>query len=118
MYKYYNQNPLERKLPDCVCRAISLATRSKYEKIMMLLEANGVCYDCDELTVDCYRNILNEIGMEERDAEDKTVAELCEQYPEDILIVRLTGHLTCCINGDCYDIWDCSNEKADLFWIV
>lgn len=118
MYKYYNHNPLERKLPDCVCRAISLATRTKYDIVMDILEKNGACYDCDELTVECYSKMLNSLNMEEHDANGKTVDELCSENPEEILLVRLEGHLTCCVNGDCYDIWDCTNEKADKYWIV
>lgn len=118
MYKFYNINPARKKLPDCVCRAISLATRTSYGIIMDILESNGVCYDCEDLTVECYSNIMRELGYNECDACGKTVEELCNEFPEDILLVRLEGHLTCCVNGCCYDIWDCTGEHADLFWIV
>lgn len=119
MYKYYNRNPLDKKLPDCVCRAISLATRTKYDLVMELLEDNGICYDCEELTVDCYSKMLNSIGFEEHCVDDgQTVDDICNEHPEDIVIIRIEGHLTCSVNGDCYDIWDCTNEKADKYWVV
>lgn len=118
MYKFLNVNPTRRKLPDCVCRAISLATRTKYSYIMNLLEENGYCNNCEDLTVECYSKILNDIGYAQYSANGKTVEDLCEEFPDDILIVRLTGHLTCCVNGCCYDIWDCTNESADLFWVI
>ena len=34
-----------------------------------------------------------------------------------ILIIRIKGHLTCSIFGKIPDIWDCSNEIVDCFWV-
>lgn len=118
MYKFLNRNPLNKKLPDCVCRAISLALRIPYGEVMEMLYDNGDCYNCDELTVNCYSKMLTDMGLKSVDAGDRTVAELCSDYPDNIILARLEGHLTCCVNGDCYDIWDCTGEKADKFWIV
>lgn len=118
MFKYYNNNPMKQKLPDCVCRAISLALRLPYNYIMDKLRENGVCYDCDDLTVDCYTNLIRDLGYESSDAGNLSVEELCSAYPDDILIIRISGHLTCAINGILHDIWDCSNEIADLYWII
>lgn len=118
MYKFYNRNPVNRRLPDCVCRAMSLALRKPYGYTMAWLTDNGICYDCDDLTVDCYSNILREEGYETSEANGRTVEQLCCEYPDNILLVRLNGHLTCCINGDCYDIWDCTNEQAERFWVI
>lgn len=83
-----------------------------------MLYDNGDCYNCDELTVNCYSKMLTDMGLKSVDAGDRTVAELCSDYPDNIILARLEGHLTCCVNGDCYDIWDCTGEKADKFWIV
>lgn len=118
MYKFYNQHPLERRLPDCVCRAISLATRTPYEDIRSLLEANGFYSQCEDLNVECYAKLLNKLSKEEKEAENKTVDDLCKEYPDDILVIRIEGHLTCSINGDCYDIWDCCNKTADRYWVM
>lgn len=85
---------------------------------MELLEENGVCYDCDDLTVDCYSKLLEAIGYNGVDSEGKSVAELATEFPDDILLVRLDGHLTCVINGCCYDIWDCTEQKSDRYWII
>lgn len=118
MYKYYNINPTRRKLPDCVCRAISLATRTSYGIIMDILEQNGLCNDCEETSINCYSNVIENLGYITKDANNKTVEMLCNDYPDNILLIRIDGHLTCCINGCCYDIWDCTNEKADIFWVI
>ena len=89
-----------------------------YNYIMYKLRENGVCYDCDDLTVDCYINLIRDLGYESSDAGNLSVEELCNAYPDDILIIRISGHLTCAINGICHDIWDCGNEIADLYWII
>lgn len=118
MYKFYNRNPLNKKLPDCVCRAMSLALRLPYSFVMSMLTDNGMCYDCDDLTVECYSNLLADLGFKPCDADGKTVEDLCNEYPDNILLARLDGHLTCCINGDCYDIWDCTDKVVDKFWVI
>mgnify|MGYP003515255680 FL=1 len=118
MFKFYNRHPGHRKLPDCVCRAISLALRMPYYEVMDMLIDNGVCYDCDELTVKCYSKLLNELGYIATKVENKTVQELAKENSDDILLVRIEGHLTCCINGECYDIWDCSERNVDMYWVI
>lgn len=89
-----------------------------YYEIMDMLMENGACYECDELTVDCYSRLLNNMGLVATKIEGKTVKELACENPDDILLVRIEGHLTCCINGECYDIWDCSERIVDVYWIV
>lgn len=118
MYKFYNVNPLNKKLPDCVCRAISLATRTDYNMVMDMLLDNGVCYDCDELTIDCYSKMISEIGYQEVDAENKKVSDICSEFTDNIVLIRIEGHLTCSVNGTCYDIWDCTDREADKYWII
>lgn len=118
MYKYYNRNPEKEKLPDCVCRAISLATNQPYEKIWQLLEQNGLDKACDDINLDCYSQLLADMGFRMRRIHGRTVRELAHCFPYSRIIVRIEGHLTCCIDGVCYDIWDCTRETADCYWVV
>lgn len=118
MYKYLNLNPTRQHESDCVCRAIALATRTDYGVVKDMLYENGLDRDCDELNMDCYANLLADLGYVKQKAENKTVAQLAAENPKDILLVRISGHLTCCINGDCYDIWDCTEKPVDSYWVV
>lgn len=34
------------------------------------------------------------------------------------LIIRVDGHLTCSMYGVVTDIWDCSEEMVDRYWVV
>lgn len=118
MYKYYNLNPQDRALPDCVCRAISLATRTDYNCVLDMLFDNGVCYSCDELTIDCYGKMLNGLGYKAVEVKDKKVSDICSEFPDNIVLIRIEGHLTCSVNGTCYDIWDCTDREVDKYWLI
>ena len=50
--------------------------------------------------------------------ENKTVLEIARDNPDKTLIIRISGHLTCAKSGTIYDIWDCTNEIVDVYWIV
>lgn len=118
MFKYYNRNPRNEKLPDCVCRAISLATDTDYNAVMELLRENGLANDCDDICLDCYSQLLAEIGYMMRPGRGATVEEIASRHPDKRVLLRLDGHLTCCIDGVCYDIWDCTSEPVDVYWVV
>lgn len=118
MYKYCNVQPNKRKLPDCVCRAISLATGADYYDIMALLQANSIQYGCDSLFVGCYSRILDEVGYACFPSYGRTVADIMEEHADKRMIIRMDGHLTCGLYGVCHDIWDCTGEVADIFWVV
>ena len=119
-YKYYNRNPDRLHLKDCVCRAISTATGLCYEAVDNLLDITAKEYNCEKLCVCCYENLLSDTlcyHKEERDF-DQTVEEVALSYPRNRLIIRVQSHLTSAINGTILDIWDCSDELVDCFWIV
>ncbi len=118
MFKYRNVQPNKRKLPDCVCRAISLATGADYFDIMALLQANAIENECNALNVRCYSRILDDVGYPRFPSFGRTVGEIAAEHSDKRLIIRIDGHLTCTIYGVCHDIWDCTGEIADVFWMV
>lgn len=118
-YRFYNANPLGRIESDCVCRAISRATRIPYRIVERKLWLIAQLFDCDMLCMCCYHHLLeNVFGFVPKKANGKTVKELAEDFKNDILIIRIEGHLTMSEYGTVYDIWDCRDEVADTFWIV
>lgn len=119
-YKYYNRNPDRIHLKDCVCRAISTATGLCYDAVNNLLKLTASEYDCDKLCVCCYHNLLEDILCYPRvECDfDQTVNEVASRYPKNKLIIRVNEHLTSSINGTILDIWDCSQELVDCFWII
>ncbi len=118
-YRFYNANPLGELEQDCVCRAISTATKIDYRKIEHKLRLIGELFECEALCVCCYHHLLEAVfGLKPKFANGKSVGQIAKEHPNDILIIRIEGHLTMSKCGTVYDIWDCTQEPADIFWIV
>lgn len=119
-YRYYNHNPDSYRINDCVSRAIGTATGLSYKTVNRLLAITSEAYDCDKLCVCCYKHLLSHyFGYAKHNCKGNiTVAEIIDDYPQDTLIIRVTGHLTCAKNGVLLDTWNCSDCVVDCFWIV
>lgn len=116
---YYNANPNGETLPDCVTRAISLALNIPYYEVISLLRKNGIFYDCECLCVSCYEKLLDEYFKLPHYTPnvEKTVKDVINEHPKDILLLRMDGHLSCAMFGKSYDIFDCTDEIVTDFWI-
>ena len=118
-FVYYNANPDNLKLPDCVIRAIQLAMDIPYSEVVMLLRNNADYYNCNELCVCCYEKLLdNDFKLPHFIGNGLTVDEIAKRSPNNTLLIRMDSHITCAINGVVFDIFDCTNEIVTDFWIV
>ena len=118
-YVYYNATPNGEIRNDCVVRALSLALDLSYFDVEDLLVEIGDYYECEELCVECYTYLLNAIiGLKTYDGMGKTVGEIAREHPDCVLLIRVEGHLTTSINNCIYDIFDCTDEICDRYWIV
>lgn len=118
-YIYYNRNPKNQTLPDCVTRSISTALNIDYYQVAQMLLDNGKFYACDTLCVACYEKLLSiDLGLEHYYGNGKTAIEIAKDFKDNILLLRMDGHLSCSLFGIIYDIFDCSQEIITDFWIV
>lgn len=118
-FVYYNRNPNGYHKKDCVCKAISTATGLKYNAVNKLLDMTAKYGNCDKLCVCCYHKLLEDL-LEYPVVfcyKGETVEDIAQTFDNCILIIRIKGHLTCSIFGKIPDIWDCSNEIVDCFWV-
>lgn len=120
MWRYYNRNPDKREEEDCVCRAISTALGITYRAAEGLLDLSADAERCEPLCVCCYHHLLEDgFGLEVKYCNFKrTVAEVAKRHKNQKVIIRVEGHLTCAIFGDVLDIWDCTDELVDCYWVV
>ena len=74
----------------------------------------------EPLCVCCYHRLLEDVFELEPIYSDfrETVGEVASRYPDHKLIIRMEGHLTCSLYGVVADIWDCSEELVDRYWVV
>lgn len=119
-FLYHNINPDKSVEQDCVTRAICIASGIPYKAVNKLLQITAKEHDCDALCVCCYHHLLEDtLGYRVKFVKDnKRVEDIAKEYKNNIVIVRIDGHLTACVYGTCVDIWDCTQEKVDCFWIV
>lgn len=118
-YRFYNANPLGAIEKDCVCRAISGATKIPYEKIEDKLRLIAELHDCDRLCMCCYHRLLEDVfGLKPIYSDGETVGEVASNFKDKIVIIRTNGHLTHSRYGVIYDTWDCTDCIADVFWVV
>ena len=118
-FVYYNANPTHTEEEDCVCRAISAGTGLNYDVVDNLLNLIADKHCCDKLNVECYKKVLEDIfNYKVIYPRRKTVAEIAKDFKNNIVIIRVEGHLTCSIYGAVADIWYCNDEIVDRCWIV
>ena len=118
-YKYYNANPNGYKIPDCVIRAINLAMNTPYYEVVELLQNNGDYYSCDCLSKICYEKLLDyDFNLPHYKGNGNTAQQVANDFPNNILLLRMEGHLSCSMYGDIFDIWDCSDKIITDFWIA
>lgn len=119
-YQFYNVNPLGALEEDCVTRAITLATKSDYYKVKDKLYLIAQLFECDKLCVCCYKHLLDEVYKLPRIPVDSgtTICDFLKIHNKGTYIIRVDGHLTCGIDGICFDIWNCVQEYIDIVWEV
>lgn len=116
MYKYFNIEPNEERINDCVIRAISLALALPYDEVVKMLYENGLCNSCDSINFECYSKMLDKLGYKQIMCEGLKVEDIAKLG--DVMLIRIDGHLTCSIDGCIYDIWDCRNKPVYCYWII
>ena len=118
-FNYLNVNPDLIDIGDCVVRAISLASGLDYDVVEDKLYYTAQLLDCPERCVCCYSflldNVLNYAPVE---CEGLLVGEFADIYNRGTYLVRMDGHITCVIDGEIFDTWDCSMEMATNAWNV
>lgn len=118
-YVYYNRNPYQLNINDCVCRAISTVLNVPYFVADKLLIETAQNNNCPKLCVCCYDNLLSKrLGYRKIKCKNgETVRDVAYRYPNCKLIIRINKHLTTSLYGILADTWDCGNKIVDCFWI-
>lgn len=120
MFVYYNARPDHEREEDCVCRAITVGLNLPYETVARLLEMSAAFFVCDELFVDCYAHLLEDVfGLRRvKCFHAETVEDIARAYPNNKVLIRIDGHLTVSVSSFVFDTWDCSQEIVDQYWVV
>lgn len=121
MWIYANPNPIRDEEPDCVIRALSLATGESWEQVHQEL-----CDMSREMGTMPSVNWLWGLWLKERGfrafllpetcPECVTVREFCRRYPKGTYVIG-TGNHAICIRDGCYlDAWDSGDAVPTYFF--
>lgn len=117
MYKFYNANSKGNFVNDCVVRAISLAENKTwnetYKELSRIAEKNGILLDdvnfVEPLLDSRYKRCC---------FYNTTVKQFVDNHQKGVYLITMPNHITCCIDGCVYDVFDCTNKTMKCAWFV
>jgi len=118
MYEYYNANPYNRHIDDCVVRALSVLTGKSwyevYDELSDLASNKGQMFDSVEFVEDY---------LDKRYPREchyaKTVGEFAIEHPYGNYAVTMNGHITAITDGGVIiDTFDPSKRIMRCAWRI
>ena len=117
MYKVYNNNARGLFENDCTVRSISVATGKSwddvYEYLSDIAQFEGTMMDDKNFIIKYLSAKYEEVPYL-----SYTVGEVAEDYPNNILLITMDGHITCSRYGVIYDSFDPRDRIVENAWIV
>ena len=116
-YIYYNENPLNKITPDCVIRSISCATHRSwdevYDELSDLAQYNGTLFDQKDFVIWYLDSKYKRVQYL-----PKKVGDVAKEYPNNIILCTMKGHICCIRYGIIYDTFNPSERFVEEAWIV
>ena len=118
---FYNPNPDELFVGDCVIRAVSRVTHQDWETIHAdLCVLSGKMHDmpsADRVWGEyLYRRGFTKHSIRNTCPFCYTVLDFCRDHPYGTYILKTNGHVIAVVNGDYYDTTDSGSEVPIYFW--
>lgn len=121
MWIYANPNPCRAEEPDCVVRAIAVATGQTWDQVHAALCRMSREY-CTMPSVNwLWGMYLRKKGFErfllpEECPECISVRTFCRMYPEGTYVIGTGTHAVAVMDGNYYDAWDSGDETPSYFY--
>ena len=121
MWIYANPNPVRDEEPDCVVRALALATGKTWNLVHLelsdLSRENGTMPSVNWLwglwlQLHGFRQFL----LPEACPECVTVREFCRRYPRGTYVIGTGNHAICIRDGNYLDAWDSGETVPTYFY--
>ena len=123
MWAKANPNPKHKQVPDCVIRAIAIATGRSWYQVYDELCALGR----DEANMpsanEVWGKYLYDLGFEPFLMPHScpacvSVERFCRMHPRGTYIIGTGSHAVAVIDGDYFDSWDSGSETCSYFWKI
>lgn len=114
-YKYFNPNPSNLSVGDCVIRAISKITSEDWKTTYLKLVVQGYVMSDLPSSNRVWGEYLKSLGFQQKLLPNTcpncyTVEEFCQDHPIGNFVLGTGEHVIAAINGDYYDSWDSGRE--------
>ena len=118
---YYNPNPANRSVGDCVVRALSVAFNDSWENIYADLTMQGrFMYDMPNAN-NVWGEYLKINGYNRKAIPDTcpscyTIGDFANEHPRGTYIVATGSHVVAVVDGNYYDTSNSGNEIPVYYW--
>lgn len=120
-YKFYNPNPQQKLVGDCVIRAISKATGKDWEDVYIGVMLKGFEMHDMPSSNAVWGAYLFDNGFRRNIIPNTcpdcyTIEDFCIDNPNGIFILATGTHVVAVVDGVFFDTWDSGNEIPVYFW--
>lgn len=123
--KYFNPNPKNLDVADCVVRALCKATGESWvDMYTQLFELGLEVCDMPNGNTTWKEYVARHESFIERKLQIRkgvkrpTVRTFCKAHPKGTYLLSLANHLVTVQDGCYYDIWDCGEKSVYKYWEV
>ena len=120
-YIYENLNPLNRRVGDCVIRAIAKVMNMPWDDVAIDLSMMMVTGKDIVSSNALWGKYLELNGFRRGSLPDTcpscfTIADFCQMYPQGVFVVCTGTHVVAVIDGNYFDTFDSGQETAAYFY--
>lgn len=121
VYEYFNNNPADKIVGDCVVRAISLATDESWDKTYIALALQGFLSKDIMNSNAVWGAYLMQNGFERYTLphtcpECYSFSDFAEDHPKGIYVLCTGTHVATVKDSVLMDAWDSRNEIVQFYW--
>lgn len=114
-YVYFLNNPKNKRVGDCVVRAVSKAVGQDWADAYIGLCAEGIALRDMPSSNYVWGMYLKKFGFEEHMIPSicpncVTVSQFAEEHPKGRYVLGCQNHTVACIDGNYFDSWDSGSE--------
>lgn len=120
-FRFYNPNPKNKFVGDCVIRAICKIEDSDWDSVYLDICMVGFINKNMPSDNQVWERYLYNKGyrrgiLPNTCPDCYTVDRFCKEYPEGKYLLSTGGHVVTVVDGDYYDAWDSGEEVPIYFW--
>lgn len=120
-FRYYNANPKQNLVGDCVIRAISRVTGMDWDETYIRIALQGFTMRDMPSSNNVWGAFLYNEGFRQGVISHVcpdcyTVRDFCAEHPRGEYILATGSHVLAVEDGNYYDTWDSGDEIPVFFW--